>query len=306
MRVITTPETTFLARELGEFAGFYIDRFYEVAEGRFRIKLSRRGAQQANLQIILSHTVNKTIYIEKQEHATNFALAARKRIEGFMIDDISQYNDDRILVFRLHKGEESANMIIEMFGKGNLIIADKEMRITLAYTIVAFSDRRIRPGETYIPPKKSFAKEKEQGKEAEIEGKPTLYMKDGKAVDYSIGNQEKGLESKEFGTIQEVLDILYYENPVTAKKGKTAKEKLVEELLSSIEKQEKSSRNLDGEIERNKEAGKLLLERMGEVNESIGAMKSNKKLTKEELQRMFPKLKVLNVDLQEKTVTIDI
>ncbi len=301
MRVITTPEIALLAKELKEFIGFYIDRFYEVAEDRFRIKLSRRGAQTANLQIILSHTVNKTGYIEKQEHASNFALAVRKRIEGFVIGDISQYNEDRILLMRLKKGENETNMIIEMFGKGNMILADADMAILLAYKVHDFKDRKIRPGERYIPPKKGFAKETPAQ-----EAKPTVYRKEGRAVDYSlVGEEMAGTERQEFKTLQEALDIFYYENPIIEKRESTAKERQMEELTLSIAKQEEGLASVDREIEANKEKGALLLARIHEINLLVRAMQANKRLTKDELQKMFPKIKVLNVDLKEKTVKIE-
>ncbi len=302
MRVITTPEIALLAKELKEFVGFYIDRFYEVAEDRFRIKLSRRGAQTENLQIILSHAVNKTSYVERQEHASNFALAVRKRIEGFMIGDVSQYNGDRILLVRLKKGENEANMIIEMFGKGNMILADAGMVIQLAYKVHDFKDRKIRPGERYIPPKKGFAKEAEA-----LEAKPAVYRKEGKVVDYSLAGEEReGMEKQALKTLQEALDIFYYENPITVKRESTAKEKRVEELTLSIAKQEAGLASVDRDIEANKEKGALLLAHLREINQLVEAMQANKRLTKDELQRMFPKIKVLNVDLKEKTVRIEV
>jgi hypothetical protein len=38
----------------------------------------------------------------------------------------------------------------------------------------------------------------------------------------------------------------------------------------------------------------------------IKAAQGNKRITKEELQRMFPKIKVLNVDLKDKKITIEL
>ena len=300
MRVITTPELAFLAKELGEFQGFYIDRFYEVADGRFRIKLSKRGAQ-ANLQIILSHTVNKTDYVEKQEHASNFALAVRKRIEGFLIEEITQFNQDRILLIRLKKGETWTNLIIEMFGKGNLVLADSEMGIQLAYKVHDFKDRKIRPGEVYIPPKKGFAKETDVQ-----EPKPTVYRKEGKVVGYSITGEKMEGEPQEVKTIQEALDLFYYDNPIVEKRESTVKERQVEELTLSITKQEESLSSIDKDIEGNKKKGAVLLANINEINQLVKALQENKRLTKDELQRMFPKIKVLNVDLKEKKVRIEV
>src|SRR5580693_1360814 len=102
MRGISTAELAVLVNELQSYVGFYIDRFYEVSDGKFRLKLSKNKVQP-NIQIILAHTINKTNYIEKQEQASNFTIAVRKRIEGFNIKSIKQLNNDRIVLFELKK-----------------------------------------------------------------------------------------------------------------------------------------------------------------------------------------------------------
>ncbi len=81
MRVISAPELAVLVDELQEFAGFYIDRFYEVSDSKFRMRLSRNKVK-ADLQIILSHAINKTQYIERQEQPSGFALSAKKEDRG--------------------------------------------------------------------------------------------------------------------------------------------------------------------------------------------------------------------------------
>src|SRR4029077_3595181 len=130
---------------------------YEIERDKFRFKLSRKG-EKANIQLMLPYTLNMTEYVEIREEATNFAIAARKRMAGMMIEAIEQYNEDRILLIKLIKGEERANIIIEMFGKGNLIISDNEMKILLAYDVHSFKDREIKPSIEYIPPKKNQSK----------------------------------------------------------------------------------------------------------------------------------------------------
>jgi predicted ribosome quality control (RQC) complex YloA/Tae2 family protein len=152
MRDLYALELMQLSKELQSLRDFYIDQFYELAKGRFRIRLSRKG-EKANLQIILPNTINRTDFLEIKEDATNFSLAVRKRITGFQIGEVSQYNNDRIILIRAKKPDNEINIILELFGKGNLVIADHAMRILLAYQVHEFSDRAIRPNATYRPPK---------------------------------------------------------------------------------------------------------------------------------------------------------
>ena len=261
MRVISTAEIAVIVDELQELAESHIERFYEIGENRFRLKLSKNRVQ-TNLQIILSHAINKTEYIEKQEQPSNFTVAVRKRIEGFLIKKILQLNNDRIVLFVLEKGDEQINLIVEMFGKGNLIIADRNMKILLAYRSQEFKDRIIKIGMDYKPPTQTLSYKVER--HATIA--PTIYRDEaGKAIDYSLIENEKykGMKSQHFETFQETLDAFYYENPVGEDAGINAEQKkIVEELQNSIKKQQKILQGIEKEIEENKNSGKQIFENM--------------------------------------------
>ncbi|MGA2800360.1 MAG: NFACT family protein [Candidatus Micrarchaeaceae archaeon] len=152
MRELYTIELVRLVEELGSLEGYYIDQFYELGKGKFRIKLSRKG-EKLNLRCMLPETINRTEYIELSEEATNFSMGIRKRISGLAIASIAQLNNDRIIMIKAGTGEKEANMIFEMFGRGNLVLADSSMKIQLAYQIHNFKDRAVRPNVTYQPPK---------------------------------------------------------------------------------------------------------------------------------------------------------
>ncbi len=152
MRDLYTLELMRLVEELKSLEGLYIDQFYELGKGRFRIRLSKSGEKQ-NIQCILSKAINRTEFIELKEEATNFSMAARKRINGLSITSVAQYNNDRIIIMKAGRGEKELNIIFEMFGRGNLVIADSNMKILLAYQNHNFKDRAIRPNLKYVPPK---------------------------------------------------------------------------------------------------------------------------------------------------------
>ena len=302
MRTISTQELSALVGELQWMEGFFVDKFYEMGKGRFRLRLSKRGEQQTDLLIILSHAFNKTKYIEQADSPTSFAMATRKRITGFAIERIEQYNKDRIILLRLKKGEERANVVVEMFGTGNFIITDKEMKITLAYEPHDYKDRKIKIGETYTPPK-SVAALKQEGEVAAV----LLYDKDGRCVDYSFfGKGKEGLEARSVQSLQDALDTFYHENPIAEEKEKTKEEMRIEELQSSIAKQESLIKSVEDQIAQNKLAGDRVFSSMKDVNELVEFAKENRHVTKEELQKAFPKIKVLNVDLKDKIIEIEI
>jgi len=154
MREMNSLELICLIKELGVIEEFYIDQFYQVDENKFRFKLSKKG-EKANMQCILPIALYRTEVLEIKESASNFSIAVRNRINGYKIKKISQFNSDRIILINLEKGELKINIIFEMFGKGNLVLTDNEMKILLAYKVHEFKDRSVKPNATYMQPKSS-------------------------------------------------------------------------------------------------------------------------------------------------------
>lgn len=151
MRELYTLELARLVKELKELGGFYVDQFYETEHGRFRIKLGNKG-EKLNLQCIIPYTINRTDRIEVKEAATNFSIAVRKRICGARIKSVEQINNDRLIKIAVEKSGSEIDLVFEMFGKGNLVITDTDMKILLAYQVHEFKDRSIRPGAKYVVP----------------------------------------------------------------------------------------------------------------------------------------------------------
>jgi predicted ribosome quality control (RQC) complex YloA/Tae2 family protein len=152
MRELYTLELVVLTKELKGLEGFYIDKFYELDKNKFRLRLSQKG-EKINLQFALPYSINRTNFVEIKEDASNFSLATRKRIAGARIKQVVQLNNDRILMIKLDSKNEEISIILEMFGKGNMIITDPNMKILLAYLVHDFKDRSIRPGADYKTPK---------------------------------------------------------------------------------------------------------------------------------------------------------
>ncbi len=149
---LSTLELRILARELNAVKGYHIDQFYQLGETRFRMKLSSKEGK-VNLNIDIPHYIALSNSGEVSEEATGFAMAVRKRISGARIAGISLISNDRILEISLERKESKGSIILEMFGRGNLIIAEENREISLALQTHEFSDRSVRKGETYKPPK---------------------------------------------------------------------------------------------------------------------------------------------------------
>ncbi len=151
MRGISSLELSVLIGSLSGLVDYYVEKFYETGEDRFRLKF-KKGGSPVNLFCFLGHTINLTEYIERADIPTNFSIAMRKRITGFRVAAVRQAGADRIIIFDLKKGDTQLNLIIEMFGKGNLVLTDSSMSILLAYKRHEFKNRTIAPHSTYMFP----------------------------------------------------------------------------------------------------------------------------------------------------------
>jgi predicted ribosome quality control (RQC) complex YloA/Tae2 family protein len=151
---LSALELRILAGELNAVKGYYIDQFYQTAERKFRIKLSSKEGK-INLNIDVPDYIALSNSGEVSEEATGFAMAARKRLSGAKVSNISLLNNDRILVISFDRKDSGGSLILEMFGRGNLIIVDGKMEVSLALQTHEFADRTVRKGELYKPPKNS-------------------------------------------------------------------------------------------------------------------------------------------------------
>ncbi|MDE1762215.1 MAG: NFACT family protein [Candidatus Micrarchaeota archaeon] len=154
MRQIASIELHAILKELQPLTGMYLKKFYDLG-GSFRMLFTSSSASSM-LYIRLLQAINLTEIAEEVDNPTNFATAIRKRIAGKKLTSISQHYSDRIVVMEF--GEERFRLIIEMFGKGNLILTDSEYTILLAYEIVKQKNRTITPHERYqFPEGKKFS-----------------------------------------------------------------------------------------------------------------------------------------------------
>ncbi len=135
--------------------------------------------------------------------------------------------------------------------------------------------------------------------------KPRIYMSDGKTIDYSLSDIKKysDLESIEFVSVQELLDHFYH----TAQEGPQTRENpAAKELEISIEKQKEVLGSMVEGIGANKSIGEAIFKNMHMVNQLIEAAQADRHITREKVIKMFPGITIYNVDLENKTVEIEL
>ncbi|MEM0094440.1 MAG: NFACT family protein [Candidatus Micrarchaeaceae archaeon] len=150
MREIASVELRAICAELNGLRGSTLSKFYDLGNGAFRFSFSSKHAS-GTVYCKLLYTINLTAFSEEVGEATNFAMAMRKRIIGSRLAEVRQYRNDRILIFKLENAGNVYELILEMFGKGNLILS-REGIVELCYRVVKQREREIRPRMRYLFP----------------------------------------------------------------------------------------------------------------------------------------------------------
>ncbi len=127
-------------------------KFYDLGNAAFKFAFYKNNTTHL-VYVKLLKTINTTQYTETAEEATPFAMGIRKRLENSVVDSIEQKNGDRIIVLNLDKG--TFTIIIEMYGRGNIILVNKEGLVELCYRKILQKEREIRTGSRYAYPKTS-------------------------------------------------------------------------------------------------------------------------------------------------------
>jgi predicted ribosome quality control (RQC) complex YloA/Tae2 family protein len=369
MRELSSAEIYVIVEELQRIKGFYIKKFYDLGDDAFRISLSSKEGKES-LYIKLLKTINITNFAEDTEMASNFAMAIRRRIGTSKIIDIKQHATDRIIVITL-SGIDNYNIIIEMFGKGNLILTDSNDIISLIYRTIDQRERKLKPKKKYSFPSQGLTfdsmtrdiiKERVNEAVSEKHGKliksllhtldfGPIYLEDimtragldpnttaeinnqemgnlvdqafifleslkspkailyvdekGNAVDYSVRdlikyNSVKKIAYESFG---EALDEFYKKN---REETTHVDNREYLETCSSIKKQEELMLKFEEDEKSSRTAGSKIFNRMHDINQLIAYLKENKRVTLEEARNVFPALKIKDLDLQKKTVILDL
>ncbi|HFI2473580.1 TPA: NFACT family protein [Streptococcus suis] len=131
------------------------------------IVLNIRSNRQSHKLLLSAHSVFGRVQLTQSDFTNpkvpnTFTMILRKYLQGAIIEEIRQLDNDRILEFSVSNKDEigdhiQATLIVEIMGKhSNIILVDKsEQKIIEAIKHVGFSQnsyRTILPGSTYIRP----------------------------------------------------------------------------------------------------------------------------------------------------------
>src|SRR5256712_7199879 len=122
---ITSFDLRVLVAEWQGLLAGHVDKIYQRDdEVMFRINVPDRGKVELYSkagQWLCLHEVE-----DKPESPPPFAQTLRRLLDNARIQGIEQHGFDRIAVFHLERGGEPIDLVFEVFGKGNIVVAKKD------------------------------------------------------------------------------------------------------------------------------------------------------------------------------------
>jgi predicted ribosome quality control (RQC) complex YloA/Tae2 family protein len=134
-----------------QLIGSRIDQIYNLGKQEFVIRFKSKGEKKI-LAIKIGKWINLTNFQSNVPAVpSDFVMTLRKYIRNARVNNLYQPDFERIVIFEVERNEKY-QLILEFFGKGNLILADNKKKIILAYITGAWKNREINIGEVYLPP----------------------------------------------------------------------------------------------------------------------------------------------------------
>ncbi|MFH1774365.1 MAG: ribosome rescue protein RqcH [Methanobacteriota archaeon] len=142
-----------VANELKNLRGARLNKVYQVSPQELKIQLNVRELGKQELVIEAGKRIHLTEYPKPSpEKPSTFAMTLRKYLENAVLTEVKQVSFDRIVELSFKKDEEEFELIGELFGKGNIILTDKNYKILAVMKPQKFKARSLVGREKYVRP----------------------------------------------------------------------------------------------------------------------------------------------------------
>ncbi|MFP4423666.1 MAG: NFACT family protein [Candidatus Woesearchaeota archaeon] len=147
-------ELSYIVSELQWLVRGKVDKIFQPLQDEFLIRLHVPGKGKAMLRILLPNLFYlTTVKRENTGHPKGFCMFLRKRLTNARVENIEQVGMERIVKITFETKDTTYEMMIECFGKGNVILCEDYRMISL-HKAQAWKDRVMKPGNPYQTPKR--------------------------------------------------------------------------------------------------------------------------------------------------------
>ncbi|MFH0816803.1 MAG: ribosome rescue protein RqcH [Methanobacteriota archaeon] len=149
-RQLSSLELRCVIRELRELVGLTVDKAYHF--GGFNVLVRLKGQRKGAILISSgSFVIAGDADLPEGALPTSFAMLLRKHLSGARLVDVRQEGFDRIVRFTFSGAEGVRELVVELFGSGNVILLQDGV-IVQPLTVRSWAKRTLKSQETYLPP----------------------------------------------------------------------------------------------------------------------------------------------------------
>lgn len=144
-----------ISGELQSLKGARINKVFQIATGELKVVITSKELGKLALVMERGKRIHLTNYPKPSpKTATTFAMTLRKHIENGIIVGVRQMAFDRILEIEIEK-KGTFYLVCELFGKGNIVLTDEELKILAAMKVQRYTGRVLAIWSTYaLPPQR--------------------------------------------------------------------------------------------------------------------------------------------------------
>ncbi|ODS42927.1 MAG: hypothetical protein MSIBF_06615 [Candidatus Altiarchaeales archaeon IMC4] len=149
---LTAVDVFFLVRELDEkLKNSRVDKIYQLSKQELKLRFHVSGEGTQELIIAPNYLCLTNYPREVPTRATSFAMQLRKNLSGAFLRGIKQHEFDRIVIFDIEGKYEKYELIVEVFGDGNVFLC-RDGKIAGLLNWQKWKDRTLGVGQEYVYP----------------------------------------------------------------------------------------------------------------------------------------------------------
>ena len=147
-----------LAREIDSLSGARLEKVFHPALRDLYFQFSQKGEGKVLLRVMPPAGAYLTSEKPAMEAMPrDFCVVLRKHLNNAFFEKAEQLGFDRILSLSFRRGEQLLTVVLELFGRGNVILCDEAGVIIQALTYKSWKDRSIKKGTPYARPPSSHS-----------------------------------------------------------------------------------------------------------------------------------------------------
>ncbi len=151
----TSFDVAAVTRELREvILDSRVNNIYQINAKTLLLKLHKTNEPAFRLIIEAGRRLNLTAYsIEKPQMPPTFCMALRKYLQNAWLTNVEQHEFERVVVLLFKSRTNALQLVMELFGDGNIILVGEEGRILQALVYKRMRDRSVVRNEVFrFPP----------------------------------------------------------------------------------------------------------------------------------------------------------